>query len=150
MRKLKVDLSELEFLLDDASWETNHYLDLQTGQVVMIMDETRWELERLYEELYDAEKGQMPPLAEVLQERDLPQWTKDALLEADQVELGYGERYISVPKAESHQGYRDMERFILTVRDERLQDRLWRAISGRGAFRFLMLFHITDLDISGK
>lgn len=77
----------------------------------------------------------MPPLAEVLQERDLPDWQKDALLEADQVELGYGERYISVPKADSRQGYRDMERFIGTVRDERLQDRLWRAISGRGAFR---------------
>lgn len=51
MRKLKVDLSELELIFDVASWETNHYLDLQTGQVVMIMDETRSELERLYEEI---------------------------------------------------------------------------------------------------
>lgn len=136
MRKLNVDLTELEFIFDDASWETNYYLDLETGQVVAIMDETRWELESIYEEKYDEEKQQMPPLDDILRERDLLEWQKDALLEADRVEIGYGVRYISVPKAESHQGYRDMERFIVTVEDERLQDRLWRAISGRGAFRY--------------
>jgi hypothetical protein len=29
-----------------------------------------------------------------------------------------------------------MEDFISTVKDARLRDRLWRAISGRGAFRY--------------
>jgi hypothetical protein len=58
------------------------------------------------------------------------------LLEAAQVEAGYGARYIAVPQADSSEGYRDMEAFIIAVRDERLQDRLWRAISGRGAFRY--------------
>jgi hypothetical protein len=29
-----------------------------------------------------------------------------------------------------------MERFIRTVDDSELQDRLWRAIRGRGAFRY--------------
>jgi hypothetical protein len=57
-------------------------------------------------------------------------------LEADQVEAQYGSRYIGVPQADSHEGYRDMEDFIVTVEDERLQDQLWRAISGRGAFRY--------------
>ncbi|MFB0546976.1 MAG: UPF0158 family protein, partial [Anaerolineae bacterium] len=56
--------------------------------------------------------------------------------EADQVEAGYGTRYISVPQADSHEDYRDMQDFIATVQDERLQDRLWRAIDGRGAFRY--------------
>ena len=59
---------------------------------------------------------------------------KEVLLEADQVEAGYGSRYIAVPEADSNEGYRDMEDFIATVRDERLQDRLWQAIAGRGAF----------------
>ncbi len=31
MRKLKVDLGELMYVFDDASWETSHYLDLETG-----------------------------------------------------------------------------------------------------------------------
>jgi len=40
-----------------------------------------------------------------------------------------------VPRAESHEDYQDMGDFIATIRDERLQDRLWDAIRGRGAFR---------------
>jgi hypothetical protein len=52
------------------------------------------------------------------------------------LETGYGTRYIRVESPDPHAGYRDMEDFIATVQDQRLQDRLWRAISGRGAFRY--------------
>jgi hypothetical protein len=79
----------------------------------MITDETRWELERIYEE-HDPEE-QPFDLAEILQQRDLPEWQRQTLLEADQVEAQYGSRYIGVPQADSHEGYRDMERFIVTV-----------------------------------
>ena len=136
MKKIKMNLSELMYALEDASWEASRYLDLETGQVVMITDETRWELERIYEEVYDPDAEQPPDLAEILQQRDLPEWQQQTLLEANQVEAQYGSRYISVPQADSHEGYRDMENFIITVKDERLQDQLWRAISGRGAFRY--------------
>jgi len=136
MRKLNVDLGELIYAFDDASWEMSHYLDLETGQVVMITQETRWELERIYEEEYDPDAEQPFDLAEVLRQRDLPEWRQQALLEADRVEAEYHSRYIGVPDADSHEGYRDMEAFIATVEDARLQDRLWRAISGRGAFRY--------------
>jgi hypothetical protein len=61
---------------------------------------------------------------------------KNALLEADQIEAGYGTRYLCVPQGDSHEGYLDMEAFITTIQNERLQDRLWQAISGRGAFRY--------------
>lgn len=54
---------------------------------------------------------------------------------AQQVKQGYGTRYIWIPQADSHEDYRDVERFIATVRKPRLRDRLWRAIQGRGAFR---------------
>jgi len=134
MKKIKVNLSELTYIFDDAWWETSHYLDLETGQVVMVTDETRQELESIYEE-YNPEE-QPFDLAEILQERDLPEWQRQTLLEADQVEAQYGSRYIGLPEADSHQGYRDMDRFITTVEDERLRDQLWRAISGRGAFRY--------------
>jgi predicted nucleotidyltransferase len=122
--------------MEDASGMADHYLDLETGQVIMITDETRWELEEIYQEFYDPETKEPVDLAEVLRQSDLPDWRKEALLEAERVEAEYGSRYVSVPQGESHQGYRDMEDFIFTVRDERLQDRLRRAISGRGAFRY--------------
>ena len=133
MKRLEVDLGMLIVAFEDASWMTNYYLDLETGQVVMITDDTRRQLEEFYRETYEAEAEQPLDLAEVLRQSDLLEWQRHALLEADQVKAGYGSRYIAVPT--SHEGYRDMEDFILTIRDERLQEQLWRAIRGRGAFR---------------
>ena len=135
MRELQIDLGELVMAFEDATWERNYYLDLESGQVVWISQETRWQLESIYEETYDPDSEESVELTEVLQDYDLPDWEKEVLLEADRVERFYGSRYIGVPEADSHEGYRDMERFILTVQDERLQDRLWQAIQGRGAFR---------------
>jgi hypothetical protein len=45
------------------------------------------------------------------------------------------ERYERIPKAESHEGYEDMEDFIATVEDEHLAELLEVAIDGKGAFR---------------
>ena len=44
------------------------------------------------------------------------------------------ERYERIPKAESHEGYRDMENFIATVDNERLAELLEVAINGKGGF----------------
>lgn len=35
-RKLKIDLSELELAFDNASWEAEYYLDLETGEIILI------------------------------------------------------------------------------------------------------------------
>jgi hypothetical protein len=134
MRELKVDLGELMFVFEDASSMMSHYLDLETGQVIMVTDETRRELERVNEE-YDPEE-QSIGLAEFLRQGDLPGWQQELVLEADQIESHYGSRYITVPQGDSRDGYRDMEDFTTTVEDEELRDRLERAISGRGAFRY--------------
>jgi len=135
MRKLSIDLGELAMAFEDATGERGCYLDLETGQVVWISQETRSELEGIYEEIYEPDSEESVDLAEALQDYELADWQKEELLEADRVDRLYGSRYIRVPEADSHEGYRDMERFILTVQDESLQDRLWQAIEGRGAFR---------------
>jgi len=66
----------------------------------------------------------------------LQDWQIEELLIVDQVERGYGTRYICIEPGDPHSDYHDMEVFIASVKDARLQDRLWRAISGRGAFRY--------------
>ena len=48
---------------------------------------------------------------------------------------GLGTRFLPLPGADSRAGYEDMEAFIETVASLRLQERLWGAIRGRGAFR---------------
>jgi predicted nucleotidyltransferase len=136
MKKIQVDLVELAMAFQDSSQESSYYLDLETGHVIWITQETRWELESVLEETYDPEAEEPVDLAAVLQGYDLADWRKEVLLEADRVDRFYGSRYIGVPDADSHEGYRDMQRFIRTVQDERLQDRLWQAIQGRGAFRY--------------
>ena len=45
------------------------------------------------------------------------------------------DRYERIPRAESHEGYEDMEDLIATVKDEHLVELLEVAINGRGAFR---------------
>jgi hypothetical protein len=131
MRKLKVDLGELEEALDNAFPEHHHFLDLETGKVVLVTDDTSRELEDICAELPEEAN-----VAEAIRQRDLQDWEKQDLLLADQVETGYGTRYIRIESLDPHVGYRDMEDFIATVQDRRLRDRLWRAISGRGAFRY--------------
>jgi uncharacterized protein UPF0158 len=44
-------------------------------------------------------------------------------------------RYLQVPRAESSDGYQDMQKFIDTVSDKQLQQLLEVAIHGKGAFR---------------
>jgi hypothetical protein len=128
-RKLELDLGELEAAFEeDISWEVNHYLDLETGHVVAITSDTRQALEDLYQELDDEGIDQADWQA-AIQQRDLPDWEKNELLLADQVEAGYGTRYISIPEVDSHQAYEDMQDFIATVQKQSLQDRLWNAIS---------------------
>lgn len=133
-RRLRIDLVDLEAAMDESSWEISSYLDLETGRVVAIDSETRRELDRIYEEASEAEIAEPDDFASLLEQRDMQQWEREGLVNADLVERGYGERFISIPRADSGEGYRDMENFIAGVADQALRERLFRAIQGRGAF----------------
>ena len=134
-RQVNVDLDELAIALDTDFSELHQYLDLETGRIIPIMQEISWELEEIYEEIYDEDGNRVVTLEDYLQRRDDPDWQKEMMLEADRVEQGYGTRYIRVERDDPYGDYRDMERFIGTVEDARLRERLWNAIRGRGAFR---------------
>lgn len=134
-RKLKIDVDELISAMDDASYEHNYYLDVETGRTLLVTDETRSQLEEIYEAAPDEESREEFDLESSLEQLDLPDWQKNALREADEVEEGYGDRYISIPQVDSTEAYSDMEEFITTVENERLQARLWQAVNGRRPFR---------------
>jgi hypothetical protein len=116
-RKLEVNWGELIEAFDDSSWDLRYFLDLETGEIVRITDEAT----RLAED---------PP------EEELTGWMKEAVEQADRVELGRGIRYIQIPERDTRDSYGDMKAFIGTVRNPHLQDRLWQAIGGSGAFRY--------------
>lgn len=47
-----------------------------------------------------------------------------------------GTRFIAPPDRFEFHGYHQMERFIGTIADADIADQLWRAIKGKGAFRY--------------
>ena len=137
-RRVRIDLADLAEAFDDASWEVSTFLDLDTGNVIRITAEVRDELEALYAELSEepADEGSYRvTFAAALEHRERPGWMHELLLEADAVEGGLGTRFLRVPEADSREGYGEMQAFIETVSSPRLQERLWAAIRGRGAFR---------------
>jgi hypothetical protein len=64
-RRLAVDLSELEYAFEDASWEASRYLDLETGQVITITLTFRPFLLTRYQLAQMAERRQIQGLASV-------------------------------------------------------------------------------------
>ena len=111
-----------------------YFLDLETGEVVMTTREDRSLLEDVYAQYSDPETGQVDWPA-VLPQLGIHDWQKDALMAADKVETGYLSHYMAIPHENSYEGYNDMVAFIETVSNPRLQERLERAIHGKGAFR---------------
>jgi len=137
-RRVRVDLASLAEAFDDASWEVRTFLDLDTGEVIRITTEVRDELEAIYAELPEepADEGSHPEaFAAALEQRKPPGWIYELLVEADAVECGLGTRFLRVPAADAREGYEDIQAFIETISSPRLQERLWAAIRGRGAFR---------------
>ena len=95
----KPDWTALETAFEHNAPETHSYLDLQTGQVLTIVD-SRPE---------DEEKRQLVRRSEG--------------------------RFVHLDPASSREQYRWMERFVSSVEDEGLRERLVLAIDGKGAFR---------------
>jgi hypothetical protein len=134
-RKVSVDLGELQIALSTSSQQMEHYLDLETGRVILISEDIQFTLREIRSEMNDGESGETRSLEEVLADRDHTDWKQEMLLDADRIERGYGTRYLLVEQLDPHADYGDMERFISTVEDQRMRERLEIAIHGRGAFR---------------
>ena len=130
MRRLKIKLIDLEGAFEMNSPEMHHYLDTETGEVLMVTDEFSQELEQLWEEA-----GPKDKLEDLLRKSKLPDLQKQALAEAQRVEEHYGTRVVSVPEPDAHRDSGDVDAFIATIAEPALRAELHRAFRGRGAFR---------------
>ena len=130
MRRLKINLLDLEGAFESNSPEMHYFLNRETGEVLMVTDDFGQELERLWENA-----GPRDKLEDLLRKSERPDWEKQALAEAQRVQEDYGTRVVSVPESDAHTDLRDIEAFITTVAEPRLREELQRATRGRGAFR---------------
>lgn len=134
-RKVPVDLEELITAFDTNLREANYYLDLETGDVILVSDEARSLAEEIVESIPEDEEVTREALEAALGDHDEQDWMLEEAIWAALVEQGFGTRYVEVPTVESREGYRDMEDFIETVSDPQIRRELGIAIAGRGAFR---------------
>lgn len=115
-----VKLSELIEALEFESDERVTKVDLQCGCVVSV-DRS------ILSSLEESDEDSLP---------DLPDWQKEEVNIAKAIVADSGERFVDAPNKFHFHEYRQMERFIGTVEDPEAAEELWRAIKGKGAFRY--------------
>jgi len=115
-----IKLSELIEALEFDSDSQVTRVDLQNGCLVSVSEEVFRAVEEDDEEAL----------------QDLPDWQKDEVEIARAIATDSGERFVDAPDKFDFHEYRHMERFIGTVENAEAAEQLWRAIKGKGAFRY--------------
>ena len=115
-----VKLSELIEALEFDSEERVTRVDLQNGCVVTVDQSLLSALEEGDDDVLN----------------DLPDWQKEGVEIARAIVEDSGERFVDAPDKFDFHEYRQMERFIGTVKNAEAAEQLWRAIKGKGAFRY--------------
>jgi len=110
-----VKLSDIVDAMDMASDMMTHYLNKKTGGVIPVSQEEM-----------DAAENEDDP-------KDFPDWQQDII----KVARGIMEtdEYISLPSQFDIHEYDMMERFCLSLKDEKISGDLYGTIKGKGAFR---------------
>lgn len=129
MPKLTIDWSDFEMACEPPTGARS-YLDLETGAVFVLFDETAEELQELL-----AEAGPDVPVDSLIALADAPDWQKEALRNAWHVEEYLGERVTPLEDGDFRDEFRDLEDFTATVEDAGVRRQLEQAIRGHGAFR---------------
>lgn len=135
MRKLKVDLSALDFAIEDVSGVTTYYLDIVNGAVIQVRTEDRRTWARIYDELSRQPNVTSADFAATFAQVARGEVTSVSLQAVHELEMNLGQRTLRVPRADSRKSYEDIEEFIATVANEPFRDILTHALGGQGAFR---------------
>jgi hypothetical protein len=134
-RLLPIDLDDLKLAWSGGFEEMVHYLDRETGEVVSITGETQRLLEALLARMEDAPTERvLESVLAAIQEQPWPQWQRQAVGAAAVVELVDGDRFLSIPRADSQEAYDDRVAFVQTVRNTQIHAQLQHALQGKGAF----------------
>ncbi len=130
MSKPKVSYTDLEIAFSMQGSEYQNWLDKQTGEVISYDSHIEDEL---------LTGGDLS---------DLPKWQQEEVENARRVLRALGDlpgedgneavepdRYVTIPRIETHDAYETMVDFVETVRSDHLRELLSVALRGKGAFR---------------
>ena len=103
--------------------ENKKALNIDLDELCSAMEDSSYE----HEYYLDLETGEILFLSDYMDDEETEKLRDKIDEESD--------RYEQIPKAESHEGYEDMQDFIATMEDEHLAELLDLAINGKRAFR---------------
>jgi hypothetical protein len=130
MAKITINWGDLEMALDINDYDTEAYLDKETGVVITKDDYT---LEMMGDAL---EADSLEEALKMIEENeDIADFGRELTMHIARIEWDETGRYLELRKQDSHDGYSDMEDYIEIVEDEHLAELLSVAIQGKGAFR---------------
>jgi hypothetical protein len=136
MTKLKVDFDEIAVAMENRNQEMTFYLDLNSGEVVMVSYEYESALEEIIKTIGENVVNQKNfDLEAALLAMNYDEGGIELLVEAFTVKRGAGKRFLEIPSLSSRLGFKDMEDFVETVRDQRWRARLMMALSESSPFR---------------
>ena len=133
MRRMKIKLGDLILAREMSDGESSHYLDTETGSLLLVTYDNRRAMETISATL--PEEWTMEEFEEAVEQTELNDYEKESVICAAHVDAAVDDRYIEVEPEERQQAFADMEEFIGGIEDDDLQDQLDEAIRGRGAFR---------------
>jgi hypothetical protein len=131
MTKLRVNLDEVAGALEDGSYENSYFLDIDTGAVILMIEETRSNLEQVLRPGVNSEDE----LRRVLEAGTLPEWQNADVIAAYRILESRRECYLEIPSIGAHAVRSDMHAFVATVADPDLRSTLEQSLRGRGAER---------------
>jgi hypothetical protein len=113
---LPVKLKDVIEALEAAGDEHTHYLDKDTGEIVLITND----------EMEAAEEDELIS--------EYPDWQRESILKAREI-INSDDRFVTLPHQFEIHEYKIMEDFCLAYEDRRAGEDLHRLIQGSGAFR---------------
>ena len=113
---MRVKLEDIIEQIELANEESKSYLNKSTGEIHLIPDEVESYLE------------------EDSDEDDLPEWEIEIIPIAKDI-LANSNNYIQFPNKFDINEYSIMEKFSLSITEEKLRDAIYSSLKGSGAFR---------------
>lgn len=126
---MKVDIEALASAMEMSFDELDRYLDMETGEVIMVSDVEK----RLAFQIVEAEEAPGNTSKSVRDLSSFSEYEREAIQIAINI-VDNPERYKLLPKMTTSEKYDIMEAFCYQVKSERDREVLLGAIQGKGAF----------------
>jgi len=133
MKKLKIDFDEIQSAMEDISRDAfDYFLDLSTGEVIILSEEIMQKLLDTLEEHFEDDIGEYDEV-ELDEECKIPEWMEGEAEIAVEIFIEEKDRYARIPERNSSNGFAAM--FAEGLKDGELREELLHILDGKGAFR---------------